>query len=83
MTQLAYYVICRNDRKPDNEPGDYALATRQTFSTLVAAWHYADGVSTSREPKVLLECSRPAPTHGPILDEAAMKALRHRARRTQ
>ena len=50
---MNYYVICREDLKPNGTKGDYALVRREGFDTLREARAYARTISGSREPKVL------------------------------
>lgn len=54
----AYLVLCRKDRKDDSEPGDYELATRREFTHEWQAQEYADGISSSREPVVVMVVGR-------------------------
>jgi hypothetical protein len=48
-------VLCRADRKPDGNKGDYEIATGQEF---VSCWraknHALEAISSSREPVVVL-----------------------------
>jgi hypothetical protein len=53
-----YIVICRDDRKDEDTPGDYVMATHGTFITREAAEHYAKGVSPSREA-IVVEMVKP------------------------
>ncbi len=48
-----YLVLCRKDRQPGGEPGDYELATRTDFPHEWQAQEYADGISSSREAIVV------------------------------
>ncbi len=57
-TEGSYLVLCRKDRKPDGDQGDYEVATSQEFPTLMQAEHFAVyGVSSSREPIVVTVAS--------------------------
>lgn len=53
-----YIVVCRDDRKDEDTPGDYVMATHGTFITREAAEHYAKGVSPSREA-IVVEMGKP------------------------
>lgn len=67
-----YLVLCRADRKAPSrdalvlpgatraqgEPGDYELATRTEFGHEWQAQEYADGISASREPVVVMVVGR-------------------------
>lgn len=55
-----YLVLCRKDRKDDGDPGDYELATRREFDHEWQAQEYADGLSVSREPVVVMVVGRRA-----------------------
>lgn len=49
-----FIVICRADRQEDGTKGDYELATRRVFESQIAANKFAAGISSSREPLVIL-----------------------------
>lgn len=53
-----YLVLARKDRLPDGEKGDYELATRREFTHEWQAQEYADGISVSREPVVVMVVGR-------------------------
>lgn len=52
-----YRVICTQSRA-EGAPEGYALATRKTFDTFKEAERYADGINSSRAPKILVEVER-------------------------
>jgi hypothetical protein len=50
-----YAVICRDDATDNMQSkGPYALATRQLFATEREAEDYADGLSFSRDPVIVV-----------------------------
>jgi hypothetical protein len=51
---MQFIVIAREDLTADGEKGEYSLATREVFTCRKAADAYADGVSRSREPLVVV-----------------------------
>lgn len=53
-----YLVLARKDRQPDGQAGDYELATRREFTHEWQAQEYADGISVSREPVVVMVVGR-------------------------
>lgn len=52
-----YRVICTSSRSEGAREG-YALATRATFNTFEEAEEYARGISSSREPLIVVETER-------------------------
>lgn len=48
-----FFVVCRDDDKPDGSQGDYKLATSRVFASYPIANHYAQGISIWREAIVL------------------------------
>jgi len=48
-----FIVVCRSDRTPDGEKGEYVLATRRVFTSREVADHYAATINPSREPLVI------------------------------
>jgi len=55
LESALYAVICRDDATDDMQSkGPYALATRQLFATEREAEDYADGLSFSRDPVIVV-----------------------------
>jgi len=54
MGEHVYIVVCRADRVEDTQPGEYILATRQVFATTQEAAQYLMGISSDREPLVVV-----------------------------
>lgn len=48
-----FLVICREDRKANGKPGDYALATRRIFPDAKSARDWAKGINRARSPLVV------------------------------
>lgn len=57
-TREVYRVICK-ETKAEGAPRDgYVLATRATFTSFEEAERYADGISPSRSPRIVVEVER-------------------------
>jgi hypothetical protein len=52
-----YRVLCTSSRSEGGRDG-YELASRATFATFEEAEQYADGISSSRTPVIVLEVER-------------------------
>jgi hypothetical protein len=50
-----YFVICREDNKPDGSKGKYVLARQQTTQSVELAREYAKTLHPAREPIILME----------------------------
>lgn len=48
-----YFVLCREDTKPDGSPGKYVVATQRPLLSLETAQNYAASISPSRVPLVV------------------------------
>jgi hypothetical protein len=57
LKQGAFRVICESSAAESCRAG-YELATRTTFDTFEEAERYADGISYSRSPRILVEVER-------------------------
>ena len=50
-----YFVICREDNRPDGSKGRYVLATQRFTSSLELAREYTKTLHPGREPIILKE----------------------------